>query len=109
MTLKQKKSFFFLLQSDLGDVYAPSRPTPPALFDIIARYRVALEQDGDTVAAINMHYFETLPVAASMAVLRSGYLFVATEMAAHRLCVGPHLLSRQHLPVKFFFCSYFVD
>jgi hypothetical protein len=36
VTLKQKKSFFFLLQSDLGDVYAPSRPTPPALFDIIA-------------------------------------------------------------------------
>jgi splicing factor 3B subunit 3 len=68
VTLKQKKSFFFLLQSDVGDVY-----------------RVALEQDGDNVAAINMHYFETLPVASSMAVLRSGYLFVATEMGAQRL------------------------
>jgi splicing factor 3B subunit 3 len=54
-------------------------------FHCITRYRVALEQDGDNVAAINMHYFETLPVASSMAVLRSGYLFVATEMGAQRL------------------------
>jgi splicing factor 3B subunit 3 len=54
-------------------------------FYFMTRYRVALEQDGDNVAAINMHYFETLPVASSMAVLRSGYLFVATEMGAQRL------------------------
>jgi splicing factor 3B subunit 3 len=99
VTLKQKKSFFFLLQSDLGDVYALFHTTPSPPVHIIVRYRVALEQDGDTVAAINMHYFETLPVAASMAVLRSGYLFVATEMAAHRLCVRPPFFSRQLLPI----------
>jgi splicing factor 3B subunit 3 len=86
VTLKQKKSFFFLLQSDLGDVYVPCQPTTIAQsIHTVTRYRVALEQDGDNVAAINMHYFETLPVSSSMAVLRSGYLFVATEMGAHRL------------------------
>ena len=59
---KMKGFFFFLLQSEEGDVY-----------------KVTLEYDGDRVTEIKIKYFDTLPVAASLCILRAGFLFVGAE------------------------------
>lgn len=66
--LKQKDSFFFLMQSELGDVY-----------------RVTLEWKDDDVSDINISYFDTLPVAQSMVILKTGFLFLASEFGNHGL------------------------
>ncbi|CAG8605229.1 6855_t:CDS:10 [Paraglomus brasilianum] len=65
---KMKGFFFFLLQSEEGDVY-----------------KVTLEYDSDTVTEIKIKYFDTLPVAASLCILRAGFLFVGAEFGDHRL------------------------
>ena len=59
---KMKGFFFFLLQSEEGDVY-----------------KVTLEYDSDTVTEVKIKYFDTLPVAASLCILRAGFLFVGAE------------------------------
>ena len=66
--LKQKDSFFFLMQSELGDVY-----------------RVTLEWKDEEVTDIVISYFDTLPVAQSMVILKTGFLFVASEFGNHGL------------------------
>lgn len=53
---------FFLLQSEYGDLY-----------------RVNLLVEGDEVVEINASYFDTVPPANSICVMRSGLLFVASE------------------------------
>jgi splicing factor 3B subunit 3 len=62
-TMKQKKGqFFFLLQSEFGDVY-----------------KVTLEFGGGAVSDIAVHYFDTIPLAAAICLLRNGVLYVASE------------------------------
>jgi splicing factor 3B subunit 3 len=59
---KMKGVFFFLLQSEEGDIY-----------------KVTLDYEDDKVNAIKIKYFDTVPVAASLCILRAGFLFVAAE------------------------------
>ena len=54
--------FFFLTQTEQGDIF-----------------KVTLETDDDMVTEIRMKYFDTVPVAASMNVLKTGFLFIASE------------------------------
>ena len=54
--------FFFLLQTEQGDVF-----------------KVTLTLDEDMVQEVKIKYFDTLPVATSMCVLKSGFLFIASE------------------------------
>ena len=54
--------FFFLLQSEDGDLF-----------------KVTVEHEGEDVRALKIKYFDTVPVAQSLCVLKSGYLFVASE------------------------------
>eukprot|EP01083_Nonionella_stella_P097943 275342_1 len=61
---KQKDMFFFLIQSELGDIY-----------------RVKLDYDGDVVNDVHVKYFDTVPPANDLCVLRVGFLFVASEFA----------------------------
>ncbi|CAG2252578.1 splicing factor 3B subunit 3-like [Mytilus galloprovincialis] len=61
-THKTKSMFFFLAQTEQGDIF-----------------KITLDTDEDMVTAINLKYFDTVPVAASMCVLKSGFLFVASE------------------------------
>jgi len=73
-THKSKSRFFFLLQTEQGDVF-----------------KVTLEVDDDMVTEVRMKYFDTVPVATAMCVLRTGFLFVASEFGNHHLYQIAHL------------------
>ncbi|CAO3571904.1 unnamed protein product [Mortierella alpina] len=63
---KMKNSFFLLLQSEEGDLY-----------------KVTVDYTGDTVNAIKIKYFDTVSVASGLCILKSGFLFVASEFGNH--------------------------
>ncbi|KAK9127165.1 hypothetical protein Syun_015962 [Stephania yunnanensis] len=67
-THKQKSMFFFLLQTEYGDVF-----------------KVTLEHDNDHVTELKVKYFDTMPVTAAMCVLKTGFLFAASEFGNHAL------------------------
>jgi splicing factor 3B subunit 3 len=55
-------AFFFLLQSEDGDLF-----------------KVTIDHEDEDVRALKIKYFDTVPVAASLCILKSGFLFVASE------------------------------
>lgn len=61
-THKTKSMFFFLAQTEQGDIF-----------------KITIESDDDMVTEIKLKYFDTVPVATSMCVLKTGFLFVASE------------------------------
>nr|CAD7454647.1 unnamed protein product [Timema tahoe] len=61
-THKTKSMFFFLAQTEQGDIF-----------------KITLETDEDMVTEIKLKYFDTVPVAAAMCVLKTGFLFVAAD------------------------------
>ncbi|KAG8377236.1 hypothetical protein BUALT_Bualt08G0007300 [Buddleja alternifolia] len=65
---KQKSMFFFLLQTEYGDVF-----------------KVTLDHDNDRVKELKIKYFDTIPVTSSLCVLKSGFLFAASEFGNHAL------------------------
>ncbi|KAN0091266.1 CPSF A subunit region domain containing protein [Tylopilus felleus] len=65
---KMKGAFFFLLQSEDGDLF-----------------KVTIDHEEDEVRAIKIKYFDTVPVASSLCILKSGFLFVASEFSNHYL------------------------
>ncbi|KAE8717986.1 Splicing factor 3B subunit 3 [Hibiscus syriacus] len=67
-THKQKSMFFFLLQTEYGDIF-----------------KVTLEHGNDGVTELKIKYFDTIPVTASMCVLKTGFLFAASEFGNHAL------------------------
>lgn len=67
-THKTKSMFFFLAQTEQGDIF-----------------KITLETDEDMVTEIHLKYFDTVPVAASLCVLKSGFLFAASEFGNHNL------------------------
>ncbi|KAJ3708266.1 hypothetical protein LUZ61_011971 [Rhynchospora tenuis] len=67
-THRQKSMFFFLLQTEYGDVF-----------------KVTLEHEGDRVSELKIKYFDTFPVTSAMCVLKAGYLFAASEFGNHAL------------------------
>uniref|UniRef100_H2ZPL8 DNA damage-binding protein 1 n=1 Tax=Ciona savignyi TaxID=51511 RepID=H2ZPL8_CIOSA len=73
-THKTKSMYFFLLQTEQGDMF-----------------KVTLETDEDMVTEIRLKYFDTVPIATAMCVLRTGFLFVAAEMGNHCLYQIAHL------------------
>lgn len=73
-THKTKSMFFFLAQTEQGDVF-----------------KITLETDEDMVTEIRLKYFDTVPVAVSMCVLKTGFLFVASEFGNHYLYQIAHL------------------
>ncbi|KAK9502509.1 hypothetical protein O3M35_011278 [Rhynocoris fuscipes] len=73
-THKTKSMFFFLVQTEQGDIF-----------------KVTLETDEDVVTEIKLKYFDTVPVAAAMCVLKTGFLFVASEFGNHYLYQIAHL------------------
>jgi len=60
--------FFFLVQSELGDIY-----------------KVTIEYNADEGTDVKVKYFDTVPVANAMCVLKTGYFFVAAEFGNHYL------------------------
>ncbi|KAG4151376.1 hypothetical protein ERO13_D04G061100v2 [Gossypium hirsutum] len=67
-THKQKSMFFFLLQTEYGDIF-----------------KVTLEHGNEGVTELKIKYFDTIPVTASMCVLKTGFLFAASEFGNHAL------------------------
>ncbi|XP_054165050.1 splicing factor 3B subunit 3-like isoform X2 [Oppia nitens] len=73
-THKTKSMFFFLVQTEQGDVF-----------------KITLETDEDMVTEIKLKYFDTVPVSASLCVLKTGFLFVGSEFGNHYLYQIAHL------------------
>ena len=64
-------AFFFLLQSEDGDLF-----------------KLTIDHEGENVRNIKIKYFDTVPVSTSLCILKSGYLFAASEFGdqyVHRL------------------------
>jgi splicing factor 3B subunit 3 len=76
---KSKSGFFFLVQSELGDLYKVtlvlSAPTE-AVAGVIPRR---------SVADLVVKYFDTIPTSNSLCLTRSGLLFAAAEFGNHFL------------------------
>eukprot|EP01127_Copromyxa_protea_P000185 TRINITY_DN10178_c0_g1_i1.p1 TRINITY_DN10178_c0_g1~~TRINITY_DN10178_c0_g1_i1.p1 ORF type:complete len:1210 (+),score=264.17 TRINITY_DN10178_c0_g1_i1:41-3631(+) len=66
VVVKQRDWFFFLIQTEYGDLF-----------------KVALDYDKDEVKAVKVMYFDTVPIALSLAFLKTGFLFVAAESGNH--------------------------
>ena len=71
----KRDGFFVLAQSEYGDVY-----------------KVTLENEagksvsaGEAVANVRLVYFDTVPPCADMCVLKTGFLFAASELGDHAL------------------------
>ncbi|KAI8126256.1 Splicing factor 3B subunit 3 [Lucilia cuprina] len=73
-THRTKSMYFFLVQTEQGDIF-----------------KVTLETDDDVVSEIKLKYFDTVPPAVSMCVLKTGFLFVACEFGNHYLYQIAHL------------------
>ncbi|KAL9654254.1 hypothetical protein ABK040_010286 [Willaertia magna] len=72
---KTKSDFFFLVQSELGDLYK-----------VTFNYAETNQQDDKfNVASINVVYFDTVPVGTSFLMMRNGLLFVASEFTDHKV------------------------
>jgi len=67
-THKQKRMFFFLVQTEFGDIY-----------------RISIQYEEDEVDDVLIKYFDTIPPAVSICVLRTGFLFAASETGDHYL------------------------
>ncbi|KPV75805.1 uncharacterized protein RHOBADRAFT_52830 [Rhodotorula graminis WP1] len=65
---KMRGAFFFLLQSEEGDLF-----------------KVTIEHEEEEVTSLKIKYFDTVPVASSLCILKSGFLFVASEFGNPRL------------------------
>ena len=73
-THKTKTMFFVLAQTEQGDVF-----------------KITLQVEDEVVTEIRMKYFDTIPVAVSMTVLKTGFLFVGAEFGNHTLYQIAHL------------------
>ncbi|UZJ51035.1 hypothetical protein CBS101457_000355 [Exobasidium rhododendri] len=65
---RMKTAFFILLQTELGDLF-----------------KVTIEHNGEEMIDMKIKYFDTVPVATNLCILRAGFLYVASE-------AGPSLL-----------------
>lgn len=63
---KYRETFFVLVQTEQGDLF-----------------KVTVDRDQDSVLALAVKYFDTVAPAAALTVLRSGFLFVASEVGNH--------------------------
>lgn len=63
---KSNDEFFFLVQTDLGDLF-----------------KITLKHDDENVAELTITYFDTIPLAVSLNILKSGFLFTASENSNH--------------------------
>ncbi|KAF5357416.1 hypothetical protein D9758_005852 [Tetrapyrgos nigripes] len=65
---RMRGAFFFLVQNEDGDLF-----------------KVTIEHEEEEVKALKIKYFDTVPVASSLCILKSGFLFVASEFSNHYL------------------------
>lgn len=63
-----KNGFFILVQTELGDI-----------FKVTLDYTPGTDGLSNGVDALKIKYFDTVPVASSIILLKSGFLFAASE------------------------------
>ncbi|OQO05830.1 hypothetical protein B0A48_09925 [Cryoendolithus antarcticus] len=69
---KSKRTFFFLLQTDDGDVFKLSM-------------QVEIEQELQQVQSMTLKYYETLPVAREMLLIKKGYIYIVAESGPSKM------------------------
>ncbi|KAJ5623551.1 Pre-mRNA-splicing factor rse1 [Penicillium lividum] len=70
---KMRGAFFFLLQTEDGDVFKVT-------------IEMAVDENGQVigeVSGLKIKFFDTVPVASSLLILKSGFLYVASEAGNH--------------------------
>ncbi|CCJ29330.1 unnamed protein product [Pneumocystis jirovecii] len=65
---KMRGAFFFLLQNEDGDLF-----------------KVTIDSNDGEVESLKIKYFDTVPVSTGLSILKSGFLFVASEYGNHHL------------------------
>ncbi|CAO1634280.1 unnamed protein product [Sympodiomycopsis kandeliae] len=65
---RMKNTFFFLVQNEDGDLF-----------------KVTIDHEDEDIKALNIKYFDTVPVASALNILRAGFLFVAAESGSSHL------------------------
>jgi splicing factor 3B subunit 3 len=70
---KMRGTFFFLLQTEDGDLFKVT-------LDMVEDEN---EQPTGEVSRLKIKYFDTVPVASNLSILKSGFLFVAAESGNH--------------------------
>ncbi|KAN0060282.1 pre-mRNA-splicing factor rse1 [Thecaphora frezii] len=65
---KMKNAFFFLVQTEDGDLF-----------------KITMEHDEEEIRSLRIKYFDTVPVATGLCILRAGFLFVASEFGSQHL------------------------
>ncbi|KAI8074923.1 CPSF A subunit region-domain-containing protein [Gongronella butleri] len=68
MKINRQTQFFFLLQSECGDIY-----------------KVTMDHNDGVVNNMTLKYFDTIPTATALCILKSGFLFAAAEFGNHQL------------------------
>ncbi|XP_047324313.1 spliceosome-associated protein 130 A-like [Impatiens glandulifera] len=68
VVIRKQSVFFFLLQTEYGDIF-----------------KVTLDHENDTVKELRIKYFDTIPVSSSLCLLKSDFLFSASEIGNHGL------------------------
>ena len=71
---KMRGAFFFLLQSEDGDLFKVT----------LEMAEDANGQPAGAVKRLRIKYFDTTPIATSLCILKSGFLFVASETGNHQ-------------------------
>ncbi|OMJ23582.1 Splicing factor 3B subunit 3 [Smittium culicis] len=64
---RMKNAFFILVQNEDGDLF-----------------KVSIDYKDSSVNSIRIKYFDTIPVANSLCIFRSGFLFCASEFGNHQ-------------------------
>ena len=62
--ISSQGAFFFLLQNEDGDLF-----------------KVTIEHEGEEVRSLKIKYFDTVPVSVSLCIIKSGYLFAASDFS----------------------------
>ena len=76
-------------------------PHPPRQSEYGDLYKVTLGYSNDKVTEVKVKYFDTIPVCTSVCVLKTGFLFAASEAGNHALylfivSVNPGLFPGPH-------------
>jgi len=64
-------------------------------------YKVTIEHEDEEVKALKIKYFDTVPVASSLCILKSGFLFVASEFANQLVFIYLKFLANLRLAFRF--------
>lgn len=65
---RQKQLFFFIIQSDLGDLY-----------------KISVNYSDEQVHSIQCEYFDTISPCSSLCIMKTGFMFAASEFSNHSI------------------------